>query len=119
MIGCECIFNWYWLADLCDEKGIPFVLGHALYLRAIHGGKVKNDKVDSEKLAYLLRGGNFAVAYAYPPSSGEAPATCCEDVDAMCAGVEPLWLTSPTSITNTIAYPSVDSSCELNSPEPR
>jgi len=66
VVGCECTFNWYWLADLCDNKGIPFVLGHALYLRAIHGGKVKNDKVDSEKLAFLLRGGNFAVAYAYP-----------------------------------------------------
>jgi len=34
--------------------------------QAIHGDKVKNDKVDSEKLALLLRGGNFATAYAYP-----------------------------------------------------
>ena len=66
VVGCEATFNWYWLCDLCTEQGIPFVLGHALYLRAIHGGKVKNDKVDSEKLAMLLRGGNFAVAYAYP-----------------------------------------------------
>ena len=66
VVGCESTFNWYWLCDLCEEKRIPFVLGHALYLKAIHGGKVKNDKVDSEKLAYLLRGGNFAVAYSYP-----------------------------------------------------
>ena len=66
VIGCESTFNWYWLCDLCEGKDIPFVLGHALYLKAIHGAKVKNDKVDSEKLAYLLRGGNFAVAYAYP-----------------------------------------------------
>jgi transposase len=66
VVGCESTFNWYWLCDLCESKRIPFVLGHALYLKAIHGGKVKNDKVDSEKLAYLLRGGNFAVAYAYP-----------------------------------------------------
>lgn len=41
------------------------MLGHALYLKAIHGGKVKNDKLDSEKLAPPLRGGNFAIAYAY------------------------------------------------------
>jgi hypothetical protein len=27
----ECIFTWYWLADLCAREGIPFVLGHALY----------------------------------------------------------------------------------------
>ena len=66
VLGCESTFNWYWLADVCSEKRIPFVLGHALYLKAIHGGKVKNDKLDSEKLALLLRGGNFTTAYAYP-----------------------------------------------------
>ena len=65
-IACESTFNWYWLADQCAGRKIPFVLGHALYLKAIHGGKVKNDKLDSEKLALLLRGGNFATAYAYP-----------------------------------------------------
>jgi transposase len=66
VVGCESTFNWYWLCDWCQNQEIPFVLGHALYLKAIHGGKKKNDKLDSEKLAYLLRGGNFAVAYAYP-----------------------------------------------------
>ena len=39
----ECIFTWYWLADLCAQEGIAFVLGHALYMKAIHGGKAKND----------------------------------------------------------------------------
>ena len=34
-------FTWYWLADLCAHEGIPFVLGHALYMKAIHGGKAK------------------------------------------------------------------------------
>ena len=66
VVGCESTFNWYWLADACHQRNIPFVLGHALYLKAIHGGKVKNDKLDSEKLAMLLRGGNFTTAYAYP-----------------------------------------------------
>ena len=63
----ECIFCWYWLADLCSELGIDFVLAHALYLKAIHGGKAKNDRVDSEKLATLLRGGSIPMAYVYPP----------------------------------------------------
>ncbi len=27
---------------------------HALYMKAIHGGKAKNDKIDSEKIARLL-----------------------------------------------------------------
>lgn len=66
VLSCESTFNWYWLCDFCEANKFTFVLGHALYLKAIHAGKVKNDKIDSEKLAYLLRGGNFPVAYAYP-----------------------------------------------------
>ena len=31
-VAVECIFTWYWLADLCAKQNIPFVLGHALYL---------------------------------------------------------------------------------------
>lgn len=62
----ECIFTWYWLADLCAREGIPFVLGHALYMKAIHGGKAKNDKIDSQKIAVLLRGGMLPQAYVYP-----------------------------------------------------
>ncbi|MCP3981826.1 MAG: IS110 family transposase, partial [bacterium] len=58
--------SWYWLADLCAAESIPFVLGHALYMKAIHGGKVKNDKVDSFKIASLLRGGLLPQAYVYP-----------------------------------------------------
>ena len=38
VVGCECMFAWYWLADLCEEKRIPFVLGHALAMKHIHGG---------------------------------------------------------------------------------
>jgi hypothetical protein len=61
-----CMFTWYWLADLCARKRIPFVLGHALYMRAIHGGKAKNDKIDSHKIANLLRVGNLPQAYFDP-----------------------------------------------------
>jgi len=67
VIGVECVFCWYWVADLCAEHKIPFVLGHALYMKAIHGGKTKNDKIDSYKIALLLKGGNFPTAYSYPP----------------------------------------------------
>jgi transposase len=66
VVAAECIFSWYWLADLCAEEGIPFVLGHALYMRAIHGAKAKNDRIDSQKTAVLLRGGAFPQAYVYP-----------------------------------------------------
>jgi transposase len=65
-VGVECVFVWYWIADLCEQLGVSFVLGHALYMKAIHGGKVKNDRIDSEKIAQLLRSGMLPVAYAYP-----------------------------------------------------
>jgi transposase len=60
------LFTWYWLADLCAQEGIPFVLGHALYMKAIHGGKAKHDQIDSPKIAALLRGGLLPQAYVYP-----------------------------------------------------
>jgi transposase len=66
VVAVECLFTWYWLADLCVHEGIPFVLGHALYMRAIRGGKAKNDKIDSHKIATLLRGGMLPQASVYP-----------------------------------------------------
>jgi hypothetical protein len=66
VVGVEGIFTWYWLADLCNKEGIAFVLGHALYRKAIHGGKAKNDKIDAHKIAVLWRGGMIPQAYVYP-----------------------------------------------------
>src|SRR5215471_5924407 len=51
VVAVECIVTWYWLADLCAHEGLPFVLGHALDMKAIHGGKAKNDQIDSQKIA--------------------------------------------------------------------
>lgn len=62
----ECMFGWYWLADACQAAGLHFVLAHALYLKAIHGGKNKNDRIDSEKIAHLLRSNMIPPAYVYP-----------------------------------------------------
>ena len=55
VVAVECLFCWYWLADLCAKQKIDFVLGHALYMRAIHGGKSKNDQIDAGKIADCLR----------------------------------------------------------------
>jgi transposase len=65
-VCCECMFGWYWLADACQQAGLTFVLAHALYLKAIHGGKNKNDRIDSEKLAHLLRTNFIPPSYVYP-----------------------------------------------------
>jgi transposase len=66
VVAAECMFTWYWLADVCAAEGLRFVLGHALAMKAIHGGKAKNDKLDSFKIATLLRGGLLPQAYVYP-----------------------------------------------------
>jgi len=66
VVAVECMFAWYWIADLCRKENIPFVLGHALYMKAIHGGKAKNDRIDAHKIAVLLRGGMIPMAYVYP-----------------------------------------------------
>jgi hypothetical protein len=52
------------VADLCEAEGISFVLGHALAMKAIHGGKAKNDRIDSHEIAVLLLPG-----WAAPPPS--------------------------------------------------
>src|SRR5262249_3401426 len=39
VVGCECMFAWYWLADLCSAKKVRLVVGHAYYMRLIHGAK--------------------------------------------------------------------------------
>jgi transposase len=65
------MFGWYWLSDLCHNEQVPFLIGHALYMKAIHGSKAKNDRIDANKIARLLRGGNFPRAYTYPKGMRE------------------------------------------------
>src|SRR5262249_21344633 len=57
VVAVECLFCWYWLADLCAREHIAFVLGHALYRKAIHGGKSKNDHISAANISPLLRRG--------------------------------------------------------------
>lgn len=67
VVAVECLFTWYGLADLCRKENIPFVLGHALYRKAIQGGKAKNDRIDAHKIAGRRRGGMIPMASVYPP----------------------------------------------------
>lgn len=65
-VGVESTFNYYWLYDGCLEAGIPFYLGHAAYMKAIAGNKKKNDPLDAETIAHLMRSNLFPQAYPYP-----------------------------------------------------
>src|SRR5262249_24954022 len=66
VVAVECLFTWYWLAELCAPAGMAFVFGHALYMTARHGGQANNDKIASPKIAVLLRGGMLPQASGYP-----------------------------------------------------
>jgi transposase len=66
VVAVACLCTWYGLADLCAQEGMPCVLGHALYMKALHGGKAKNDTIDAHKMAVLLRGGMLPQASVSP-----------------------------------------------------
>jgi len=85
-VTCECLFCWYWLADACARENIPFVLAHALYVRAIHGGKNKNDRIDSEKLARLLAGNLIPYSYVYPADKRPVRALLRQRLTYVCVG---------------------------------
>jgi len=65
-VGVESTHMYYWLADACRKEGIPFYLGHAYYMKTIHGGKTKTDRLDCRKIADLMRTNYYPLAYAYP-----------------------------------------------------
>ena len=44
VLGVECMHCWYWVADWCVDNNTDFVLGHALYMKAIHGGKARRKR---------------------------------------------------------------------------
>jgi len=43
VVGVECLYCWYGVSDFYEDLGVDFILGHALYMKAIHGGIVNND----------------------------------------------------------------------------
>ena len=51
---------------MVSKEGLAFVLGHALSMKALHGGKAKHEKSDAHKIAVLLRGGMMPQASVYP-----------------------------------------------------
>ena len=114
ILGVECMFAWYWVADLCQAENIAFVLGHALYMKAIHGGKAKNDRLDAHTIARLLRGGNFPIAYVYPKGMRETRdllrrRTSWSDSAPPCSRIcrsSTLSITSPPSRRNSLSPPT-------------
>jgi hypothetical protein len=87
-VAVECLCHWYWLADLCAAEGIPFVLGHALSLKAMHGGQAKNDTAIPKRLrGYCVAVGSSrplntmtlrpCICYQPCPALAQSSASCC------------------------------------------
>jgi hypothetical protein len=66
VVAVACLFTWSWAADLGAREGSAFVLGPALSLSALHGGKARHDRVEAPNIAGLRRGGRRPQASGSP-----------------------------------------------------
>ena len=62
----EACYNWSYLYDQLENEFEEVLLAHPLKTKAIAEARIKNDKLDSETLAQLLRADLIARAYAPP-----------------------------------------------------
>src|SRR5262249_47418475 len=51
VVAVECLCTWSWLAEPRAAQAIPFGLGHALSMQALHGSQANNAKIASHKMA--------------------------------------------------------------------
>lgn len=63
VIAAEACFPYYWLADFAENQNLDFQLGHPLYMKHIHGGKSKDDRIDSKKIACLTMKNFLPIAH--------------------------------------------------------
>src|SRR6266542_3223372 len=90
VVGCECMHSWYWLADTCRAHNIPFALGHAFGIKAVHASKTKSDAHDAEVLARLLRDPLLALTrIAHLPVHLRLDVPAAGRVQGQLAAVEP------------------------------
>lgn len=71
-VAFEATFGWGWFADLLADAGVPAHMAHPLATKAISSARVKNDSVDAETLAHLLRTHLLPEAWIAPPEAREA-----------------------------------------------
>jgi len=71
-VAIEATGSWWWLVDLLEELGHKPVLSHPKETKAIAHARLKNDRVDAERLADLCRGGLLPTVWIPPMSVREA-----------------------------------------------
>jgi transposase len=71
-VAIEATGTWWWLVDLLEGMGHEPVLSHPKQTKAIASARLKNDRVDAERLASLCRGGLLPTVWIPPQEVREA-----------------------------------------------
>jgi transposase len=72
LVAIEASGTWWWLVDLLEQLGHQPVLSHPKQTRAIAAARLKNDRVDAERLVQLLRGDLLPTVWIAPAAVREA-----------------------------------------------
>ena len=70
-VAFEAAYGWGWLVDLLDDLELEPHLVHPSRCKAIASARLKNDKVDAETLAQLLRADLLPAAWIAPQHVGD------------------------------------------------
>jgi transposase len=71
-VAIEASGTWWWLVDLLERAGHRPVLSNPKQTKAIAAARLKNDRVDAERLALLLRGDLLPTVWIPPAELREA-----------------------------------------------
>jgi transposase len=71
-VAIEASGTWWWLVDLLEQLGHRPILSNPKQTKAIAAARLKNDRVDAERLALLLRGDLLPTVWIPPASLREA-----------------------------------------------
>lgn len=71
-VAIEASGTWWWLVDLLEGLGHQPVLSHPKQTKAIAAARLKNDRVDAERLVLLLRGDLLPTVWIPPAELREA-----------------------------------------------
>jgi transposase len=71
-VAIEVSGTWWWLVDLLERLGHDPILSHPKQTKAIAAARLKNDRVDAERLALLLRGDLLPTVWIPPAALREA-----------------------------------------------
>jgi transposase len=71
-VAIEASGTWWWLVDLLEGLGHQPVLSHPKKTKAIASARLKNDRVDADRLVRLLRGDLLPTVWIPPAAVREA-----------------------------------------------